>query len=167
VATSLWLKEQRYWVALSTAIFAINNTWLKSIPSMYTSKSRMSFKTILDGYGLIEPFQLDDADYVLVMSNAFATKGKAAVQRLRAQGVKAGLLRLRVLRPFPAAQIADVLENRKAVAVIDQNLARGKMRAEDNVDVVVVAGDGSTYDMAMSSVSGAIFRDLDFWYCLL
>jgi pyruvate ferredoxin oxidoreductase alpha subunit len=117
--------------------------------------------------GLIEPFQLDDADYVLVMSNAFATKGKAAVQRLRAQGVKAGLLRLRVLRPFPAAQIADVLENRKAVAVIDQNLAPGKMRAEDNVDVVVVAGDGSTYDMAMSSVSGAIFRDLDFWYCLL
>jgi pyruvate ferredoxin oxidoreductase alpha subunit len=118
-------------------------------------------------YGLIEPFQLDDADYVLVMSNAFATTGKAAVQRLRAQGVKAGLLRLRVLRPFPAAQIADVLENRKAVAVIDQNLAPGKMRAEDNVDVVVVAGDGSTYDMAMSSVSGAIFRDLDFWYCLL
>jgi pyruvate ferredoxin oxidoreductase alpha subunit len=118
-------------------------------------------------YGLVEPFQLDDADYVLVMSNAFATKGKAAVQRLRAQGVKAGLLRLRVLRPFPAAQIADVLENRKAVALIDQNLARGKMRAEDNVDVVVVAGDGSTYDMARSYVSGAIFRDLDFWYCLL
>jgi pyruvate/2-oxoacid:ferredoxin oxidoreductase alpha subunit len=49
VATSLWLKEQRYWVALSTATFAINNTWLKSMPSMYTSKSRMSFKTILDG----------------------------------------------------------------------------------------------------------------------
>jgi pyruvate ferredoxin oxidoreductase alpha subunit len=89
------------------------------------------------------------------------------VQRLRAQGVKAGLLRLRVLRPFPAAQFADVLENRKAVALIDQNLARGKMRAEDIVVVVVVAGDGSTYDMAMSYVSGAIFRDLDFWYCLL
>jgi pyruvate ferredoxin oxidoreductase alpha subunit len=76
-------------------------------------------------YGLVELFQLDDADYVLVMSNAFATKGKAAVLRLRAQGVKAGLLRLRVLRPFPAARIADVLEGRKAVAVIDQNLAPG------------------------------------------
>ena len=77
------------------------------------------------GYGLVEPFQLDDADYVLVMSNAFATKGKAAVQRLRARGVKAGLLRLRVLRPFPAAHIADALQGRKAVAVIDQNLAPG------------------------------------------
>ena len=76
-------------------------------------------------YGLVEPFQLDDAEYVLVMSNAFATKGKAAVQRLRVQGVKAGLLRLRILRPFPAAPIADVLEGRKAVAIIDQNLAPG------------------------------------------
>ena len=52
-------------------------------------------------YGLVEPFQLDEADYVLVMSNAFATKGKAAVQRLRAGGMRIGLLRLRVLRPFP------------------------------------------------------------------
>jgi pyruvate ferredoxin oxidoreductase beta subunit len=47
---------------------------------------------------------------------------------------------------------------------LDVLLARGKMQAKDNVDVVVVAGDGSTYDMAMSSISGAIFRDLDFWY---
>ncbi len=76
-------------------------------------------------YGLVDPYQLDDADYVLVMSNAFATKGKAAVKRLRAQGVKAGLLRLRMLRPFPAAHIADALTGRKAVAVIDQNLAPG------------------------------------------
>jgi pyruvate ferredoxin oxidoreductase alpha subunit len=76
-------------------------------------------------YGLVEPFQLDDADYVLVMSNAFASKGKAAVQRLRARGVRAGLLRLRVLRPFPAEAIASALDGRKAVAVIDQNLAAG------------------------------------------
>src|SRR5712692_4880447 len=75
--------------------------------------------------GLIDTFQLDDADYVLVMSNAFASKGKAAVQRWRAQGVKAGLLRLRMLRPFPAAAIAAALNGRKAVAVIDQNLAPG------------------------------------------
>ena len=59
------------------------------------------------------------------MSNAFATKGKAAVQRLRAGGMRIGLLRLRVLRPFPAATIAAALQLRKAVAVIDQNLAPG------------------------------------------
>ena len=47
---------------------------------------------------------------------------------------------------------------------LDVLMARGKMAAEDDVEVVVVAGDGSTYDMAMSSTSGALFRDLDFWY---
>ncbi len=47
---------------------------------------------------------------------------------------------------------------------LDILIERGKMRAEDNVEVVVVAGDGSTYDIAMSSISGAIFRGLDFWY---
>lgn len=47
---------------------------------------------------------------------------------------------------------------------LDVLIARGKLPAEDDVDVVVVAGDGSTYDMAMSSISGAIFRGLDFWY---
>jgi pyruvate ferredoxin oxidoreductase alpha subunit len=76
-------------------------------------------------YGLVESFMLDDAEYALVMSNAFATKGKAAVQRWRAQGIKAGLLRLRVVRPFPREQIAAALAGRSAVAVIDQNLAPG------------------------------------------
>ena len=76
-------------------------------------------------YGLVEPFMLDDAEYALVMSNAYATKGKAAVQRWRAQGVKAGLLRLRVFRPFPREQIATALAGRSAVAIIDQNLAPG------------------------------------------
>jgi pyruvate ferredoxin oxidoreductase beta subunit len=47
---------------------------------------------------------------------------------------------------------------------LDVLIARGKMPAEDDVEVVVVAGDGSTYDMALSATSGAIFRGLDFWY---
>jgi pyruvate ferredoxin oxidoreductase alpha subunit len=76
-------------------------------------------------YDVVEAFQLDDADYVIVMSNAFATKGKAAVECWRSQGVKAGLLRLRLLRPFPTAAIATALAGRKAVAIIDQNLAPG------------------------------------------
>jgi pyruvate ferredoxin oxidoreductase alpha subunit len=76
-------------------------------------------------YGLIDGYRLDDADYVLVMSNSFATKGRAAVDRYRERGLAAGLLRLRVLRPFPAAAIANALRGRKAVAVIDQNLSIG------------------------------------------
>jgi pyruvate ferredoxin oxidoreductase alpha subunit len=76
-------------------------------------------------YALIDGYRLDDADYVLVMSNSFATKGRAAVDRFREKGIPVGLLRLRVLRPFPSASIVSALRGRKAVAVIDQNLSVG------------------------------------------
>jgi pyruvate ferredoxin oxidoreductase alpha subunit len=76
-------------------------------------------------YGLIDGYRLDDADYVFVMSNSFATKGRAAVERFRKRGERVGMLRLRVLRPFPGAAIAAALIGRKAVAVIDQNMSLG------------------------------------------
>jgi pyruvate ferredoxin oxidoreductase beta subunit len=47
---------------------------------------------------------------------------------------------------------------------LDVLRARGRLRPQDDVEVVVVAGDGSTYDMALSATSGAIWRGLDFWY---
>jgi pyruvate ferredoxin oxidoreductase alpha subunit len=76
-------------------------------------------------YGLVDGYRLEDAEYVLVMSNSFATKGRAAVDRYREQGLAVGLLRLRVLRPFPGSAIANRLRGKKAVAVIDQNLSIG------------------------------------------
>ncbi len=76
-------------------------------------------------YGAVEGYMLEDAEYVLVMSNSFATLGKQAVRRLRAKGFPAGLLKLRLLRPFPTDEIAKMLSNRKGVAVLDQNLAPG------------------------------------------
>jgi pyruvate ferredoxin oxidoreductase alpha subunit len=77
-------------------------------------------------YDTIEGYMLDDADYVLVMTNSFSTLGKAAVKRARERGIKAGLLRLRLLRPFPADDIKGALNGKSAVAVIDQNISIGK-----------------------------------------
>ena len=76
-------------------------------------------------YGVIEQYRMDDAEYILVMSNSFATKGKAAVDRFRKMGYKTGLLRLRLVRPFPAKEIIGALKDRKGVAVIDQNISLG------------------------------------------
>jgi pyruvate ferredoxin oxidoreductase alpha subunit len=76
-------------------------------------------------HGLVDGYRLEDADLVLVMSNAYASKGRGAVDRARAEGIPLGLLRLRVLRPFPAAAILAALAGRSAVAVIDQNLSVG------------------------------------------
>jgi pyruvate ferredoxin oxidoreductase beta subunit len=47
---------------------------------------------------------------------------------------------------------------------LDILLETGRLRPEDDVQVVVVAGDGSTYDMALSATSGTLYRNLDYWY---
>jgi pyruvate ferredoxin oxidoreductase alpha subunit len=77
-------------------------------------------------YGAVDSYRLDDADWVIVMSNSFSTAGKAAVARLRARGEKVGLLRLRLIRPFPQQEIQWLLDGRRGVAVIDQNISIGK-----------------------------------------
>jgi pyruvate ferredoxin oxidoreductase alpha subunit len=76
-------------------------------------------------YEPLEGYMMEDADYVLVMSNSFATLGKQAVKRLREKGFSAGLLKIRMLRPFPTSAILKYLRGVKAVAVFDQNIAPG------------------------------------------
>jgi pyruvate ferredoxin oxidoreductase alpha subunit len=75
---------------------------------------------------IMEGYMLDDAEYVLLMTNSFSTFGKAAVKNIRAKGVKAGLLKLRLVRPLPEVDIKAALRGRKAIAVIDQNISIGK-----------------------------------------
>ncbi len=77
-------------------------------------------------YDVVERHRLEDAEYVLVMAGSFATKGKAAVEALRAEGKRVGLLRLRLLRPWPGGAIGAALAGRRGVAVLDQNLAPGQ-----------------------------------------
>jgi pyruvate ferredoxin oxidoreductase alpha subunit len=76
-------------------------------------------------YDVVERHRLEDAEFVLVMAGSFATKAKAAIQVLRAEGKRVGLLRLRMIRPWPAAAVGAALAGRQGVAVIDQNLTPG------------------------------------------
>lgn len=76
-------------------------------------------------YDAVEEYRLSDAEVAFVMIGSFATKAKDAVDRLRESGVKAGLLRPRLLRPFPGGAIAAALAKVPGIAVIDQNLAPG------------------------------------------
>ena len=77
-------------------------------------------------YDVVEGYRLENAEDVLVMTNAYASKGKAAVDQAREDGRKVGLLRLRMIRPWPTEAIRRVLRGRRAVAVLDQNLSPGQ-----------------------------------------
>ena len=71
-------------------------------------------------YGLFEEYKLDDAEIAIVCMNSTAGTTKFVVDKLREQGVKAGLLKLRVFRPFPVEEIAKALSHLKAIAVLDK-----------------------------------------------
>ena len=71
-------------------------------------------------YELFESYKLEDAEIAIVCMNSTSGTTKVVVDELREKGIKAGLLKLRVFRPFPAEEIAKALENVKAVAVLDK-----------------------------------------------
>jgi len=71
-------------------------------------------------YEFFEKYKMDDAELVIVCMNSTAGTTKAAIDDLRAQGIKAGLLKIRMFRPFPAEEIAEALKGAKAIAVLDK-----------------------------------------------
>ncbi|MBF4693400.1 pyruvate ferredoxin oxidoreductase [Fusibacter ferrireducens] len=71
-------------------------------------------------YGLFETYKLEDADTALVIINSSAGTAKDAIDTLRAEGKKVGLLKIRLFRPFPKEEIAEALKHVKAIAVMDK-----------------------------------------------
>ena len=71
-------------------------------------------------YGLFETYRLEDADTAIVILNSAAGTTKVAIDELRKQGKKVGLLRPRLFRPFPWQEMAAALKGVKAVAVLDR-----------------------------------------------
>ena len=72
-------------------------------------------------YSLFEKYKMEDAEIAIVCMNSTAGTTKFVVDKLRNKGVKAGLIKIRVYRPFPSEEVAKALENVKAVAVLDKS----------------------------------------------
>ena len=75
--------------------------------------------------GLTESYRTEDADYILITLGSISGLVREVVDKLRNQGRKAGLLRIRYLRPFPNEEIADALKNAKAAAVLEKDISFG------------------------------------------
>ena len=72
-------------------------------------------------YGLIEKYMMDDAETAIIIIGSSAGTAKAAINELRAQGKKVGLIKIRSFRPFPAEEIAEALKGVKAFAAMDKD----------------------------------------------
>ena len=77
------------------------------------------------GHGLVENYRCRGAETILVVSGPVANAAREVVDRLRAQGDRVGLVRVRLFRPFPAQLIRDVLKGAKKVAVVEADVSPG------------------------------------------
>lgn len=71
-------------------------------------------------YEFIEKYKMEDAELAIVVLNSTAGTAKETVDMLREKGMKVGLIKPRVFRPFPGEEIAEALKNVKAVAILDK-----------------------------------------------
>jgi len=78
-------------------------------------------------YGLFEEYRLDDAEIGIIVLGSTAGTARYAVDQARAKGIKVGLLKLRLFRPFPAEEIAAALSHLKAVAIMDRSDSAGAL----------------------------------------
>lgn len=76
-------------------------------------------------YGLFEEYRLDDAEIGIVILNSAAGTTKDVIDEFRDRGIKAGLLKPRLFRPFPYVEIGEAMKHLKAVCVLDRSDAFG------------------------------------------
>ena len=77
------------------------------------------------GYSRLEAYRAEDAELLLVAAGGIAGTCREAIDRLRAEGIPVGLVRLRLFRPFPAEDVVRALGAAEKVAVIDRNCSVG------------------------------------------
>ncbi len=75
--------------------------------------------------GLTENYKTEDADYILITLGSISGLVREIVDKLRKNGEKVGLLKIRYMRPFPNEEIAQAVKNAKAVAVLEKDISFG------------------------------------------
>jgi pyruvate/2-oxoacid:ferredoxin oxidoreductase alpha subunit len=86
----------------------------------------LEFKRLFGrGYGLVEPYRLEGAELALVTSGTVTSTARLVIDRLRAEGERVGLLKVRLFRPFPTSLVREHLLGIPKIAVIDRNISFG------------------------------------------
>lgn len=98
---------------------------MKNAKEVFKKEGEELKKITGSDYSYFEKYQLDDADYAIVVMSSTAGTTKAVIDNLRKKGEKVGLLKPRLFRPFPYKEIKKALSGKKAIAVLDRSLSFG------------------------------------------
>jgi pyruvate ferredoxin oxidoreductase alpha subunit len=111
-------------------------------------------------YGFFEKYKLDDADCAIVVMGSTAGTTKVVVDNLRAKGLKVGLLKPRVFRPFPKAELADALKNLKAIAVMDRSDSGNAQEGPLCLEIKAALYDANLSKALLNYIYGLGGRDI-------
>ena len=150
------------------------------VEEAFTDKFKRSYG------GLFERYQMEDAEYALITLGTATTTARAVVDELRSQGKRAGLIKLRFMRPFPESELREATQGLKALGVFDRSIAmnrygpvftevRGALRASKMPLTDHIGGIGgrdltledmrAIYSVVERSASEALDKDV-FWHGL-
>ncbi len=111
------------------------------------------------GNGLIDAYKLEDAEIAVVVIGSTSGTIKVIVDQLRQEGIKAGVLRIRTFRPFPAEDIRNALKNIKAIAVMDKSMSPGGLGAAVYTEVRNALYDAKQHPVIVNYIYGLGGRD--------
>ena len=111
-------------------------------------------------YGLFEEYCMEDAERAVVIIGSAAGTTKDAVDALRAKGEKVGLIKIRLYRPFPAAELAEALKNVKAVAIMDRAEGYTNHGGPLGADVMAALYRAKAQALAVNYIYGLGGRDV-------
>lgn len=111
-------------------------------------------------YGLLDPYRLEDAEVAVIVMGSAAGTARGVVEKLRKQGIAAGLLKIHCYRPFPAQAVAEALRGKKAVAVMDRAIAFGAQGNPVFLDVCAALHTAGLHTPIVNYVYGLGGRDV-------
>ena len=111
-------------------------------------------------YDLFESYKLDDAEMAVVVLNSTAGTAKVVVDKLRSEGIKAGLVKPRAFRPLPYAELAQSLKHLKALAIMDKADSVNGMCGPMYSEIVAGLAKCNTYIPTTNYIYGLGGRDV-------
>lgn len=123
----------------------------KEVFSEYTARFGRKMQTV-------ESYCLDDADVAVITIGSMSGTGKYVVNQLREKGIKAGLLRICMFRPFPAEEVREALKNIKIIGVMDRSCGLGAAQGPvcSEVKAALLGTDAKVFDF----IGGIAGRDI-------
>ena len=133
---------------------------MKHVPAVVEEVAKEFAKVSGSEYGLFESYCMEDAERAVVIIGSAAGTTKDAVDRLREQGEKVGLIKIRLFRPFPADEIAEALKNVKAIAIMDRAESYTNHGGPLGADVMSALFRARSQALAINYVYGLGGRDV-------